>query len=394
MERTAKGIINSLIVLSAVALTFSSCERMAMMAGTPVKFNAGISRHGTSETKAVYGSAGATATSQPIEWEKDDLITVYCEQCEDTNVADYVVAEVHPSGSESNSYAKIGNASGNGLIWGDEGTHTFYALFPGVNTTGVTASINGKDITGSIPQSQAFGTVTGTDDKVVPPVMKNMFMTAKSEIEAGEAGEPVFLDFMPLTTALEFTITNQFDDTESAMNIKSISLISDGHALSGGFAVDMDETGLYGRPKTTLGSGVVTADCDSVAINFGSSPVSLAYGKTLNFHFFLNPGNATAVDDLTFEIKGVNAGTSEPFTRRAKLEKKDKSKVTFPTHQKTRISGIMVPESIAWTINYDPTVEQWNKENESIDLENEVNDALTFVISWEINSTVEDLPLK
>ncbi|MCQ2127776.1 MAG: hypothetical protein MJZ06_10145, partial [Bacteroidaceae bacterium] len=55
--------------------------------------------------------------------------------------------------------------------------------------------------------------------------------------------------------------------------------------------------------------------------------------------------------DLTFEISGTNKYNDSPFTRRARLEDKDGKGVTFPTHQKTRIGGVMVPESIIWTID-------------------------------------------
>ena len=362
MGRKVKEFVNLLIVFSAVAAVFAGCERMSMLSGTPVKFNAGVSVYRAASTKVTYGPADSPASSQPIEWEEDDLITIYCDECEDTKVAGYVVTEVQPEGSESNSYASIDNANGNGLVW-DEGEHMFYALYPGVNTTGVSATINKNDITGSIPATQTFGSVTGPDDKFVTPNMNYMFMTAKNSIEADESGTPVFLDFKPLSTALEFTITNGFEESEKAMKINSISLISAGHALSGGFAVDMDETGRYGRPKTTLSAAVADAD-KKVTISFGDSPVEIAYGKTLNFTFFLNPGNATEVNDLTFEIKGINTNDDEPFTRRAKLEDKTGTGVTFHTHQKTRISGIMVPEAIAWEIEGEITVTNWINETE------------------------------
>ena len=349
-------VVETIILAAAAALALTGCERLRNVTGTPVRFSVGTSSDRSNpsnapQTKVSYGDiSGTTTKSQEIDWKVGDKITIYCAQCEGEKSAEYAVSEVKPSGTTSASYAKIENAGASGLQWGT-GTHKFYSVYPGATTSGASSTISGKDITGSIPANQTVGTITGTDAKVVAPDMKNLYMSAKTSLNAGESGDPVFLDFKPLTTVLEFTITNQFEETKSTMNVTSISLISDGHALDGGFAVDMDQTGLYGRPKTTLGSGVVIADCDSVSINFGESPVELAYEKTLNFHFFLNPGNATEVDDLTFEIKGVNDGSKENFTRRAKLEKKDKSKVTFPTHKKTRITGIMVPESIGWEIN-------------------------------------------
>lgn len=350
-------VIGSIAIAAAISLLAVSCEKPVNVSGKPVSFSASVSEHAFSSTKASYGTAASTATSQPIEWTAGDFLTVYCQQCNGAKVSDFQVSTVHPSGTASNSFAKV-EASGAGLQWGT-GQHTFYGLFPGVNVTGVTATISGKNITGSIPVSQGHGTVTGTDNKVVPPDMKNMFMVSKNVIDAGEAGDPVFLEFQPLSTALEFTIENGFEDTNSDMNITSISLVSAAHALSGGFCVDMDVNGLYNRPKTTLPSTLVIADNDSVAINFGSNPVSVGYGETLNFTFFLNPGNATEINDLTFIIKGTNDGTSTSFVRKARLEYKTGTGVTFATHKKTRIKGLMIPESVNFDIEGDIVIIPW-----------------------------------
>ena len=343
-------------VAVAAALLLTGCERAIDMAGKPVSFAAGISDGASGpKTRVAYGVE--TPGAQAIDWIEGDRITIYCAQCENKQSAVYKVQDITEATTGNMiSYAGLANAEsdGAGLRWGT-GDHTFYAVYPGTDTDGATVTIQGKDITGSIPATQGFTGVTGTDAaKVVAPDMRNMYMTAKKEVSADNVDGDVELDFKPLTTVLEFTVTKE--DSEKTIDISSISLTSAAHALSGGFKVDMDVTGLYDspndRPKTELGleGGQTVADCNTVTINFGSNPVELKKDQSLTFTFFLNPGNATEVDDLTFEIKGTNAGTSEEFTRRAKLEKKDKSKVTFPTHKKTRITGIMVPEGIDWLL--------------------------------------------
>lgn len=352
--RLTKILLITLVISSMTA----SCNKFNTAAGTEAEFKVAVSEDSSPVSKVSYGTAGPTATTQPIKWEEDDEITIYCNECSGAKVKDYVVSEVNPDGTDSESYATISNKGDGGLIWGT-GLHTFYAIYPSVNTTGVTATITGKDITGSIPESQGHGTVTGTTAKVVPPDMKNLFMSAKNSIQAGEAGTPVFLDFKPLSTVIEFTISNGFQETESDMIINSISLISAGHALCGGFCADLDQTGLYNRPKTSLPSTTVIANCDSVAINFGSSPVTVAYENTLNFMFFLNPGNATEVNDLTLEIKGSYANSGPQFTRRANLLYSDGTGITFQTHKKTRVKGVSTPESLAIEFGDDIVVIPW-----------------------------------
>ncbi|MCQ2127623.1 MAG: hypothetical protein MJZ06_09355 [Bacteroidaceae bacterium] len=373
----------------AAALLLTGCERAVNMTGKPVEFSAGIS-DGRSEsgTRVVYGEITGTGTkSQSLDWEIGDKLTIYCAQCTKVqtdvesakHVSDYVVTEVDPDETGSDSYAAIGNPGPDveGLQWGDDVEHVFYAVYP-------KTSISGRTITGTIPQIQSVKSVSETASKVAAPYMTSMYMVSKTVVPASKVGDDVTLVFQPLTTALEFTVTNKFDDTFSAMIVNSISLVSTGHALSGGFAVDMDQNGSYGRPKTTLASGTTVADNNTVTIDFGEDPVTVAYGKTLNFTFFLNPGNDTEVDDLTFVINGSNAGNSETFTRRAKLENSSKVGIIIPTHQKTIISGLMVPEGVAWTVNYTPTVEQWNNGgNTPSNPEPLVDDSQPVVTSWD-----------
>lgn len=350
-----------LAAVAAIALMAASCEKFEGTKGSQVKFNAGISDG--PKTKAEYGPLTTGATSQPIYWLEGDVITVYCNQCDGAKVKDYVVDEVKPSGTSSNSWAHIDNVGEHGLIWGT-GTHHFYALYPSVNTSGVVATINNNIITCNIPASQGHGTISGTTTKVVPPDMKNMYMVAQNEIEAGETGDPVFLDFLPLSTALEFTIENGFE-SENDMIVKKVAVeaassdVTYSNILNGGFQVNMDQTGVYGRPKTTF-TGSSGGTRKQVGIDFSSSPVTVQYGNKLNFTLFLNPGNENEVRDLVFAIVLVdNVDDTKTITRRAHLIKKDNTPVVFPTHKKTIMSGLIVEEEVTWEIENELVVTSW-----------------------------------
>ena len=372
-------------VAVAAALLLTGCERAIDMTGKPVSFAAGISdagpfsRSGQPQTRVSYGRYASDNTSQALDWQEGDHITIYCAQCENKQSAMYKVQDITEATTGNMvSYAGLANAEsdGAGLRWGT-GAHTFYAVYPQASATAPVTTIAVNVITGTIPASQGNKGVTGTDAKVVAPDMRNMYMTAKAGPYEPESDD-VTLDFKPLTTVLEFTITNKFDDHKKDMVVQSVSLVSATHALNGSFSADLDDTGLYERPKTTLAGETTAADNNTVTINFGN--VTVAYGKTLNFTFFLNPGNEDEVDDLTFVIKGINSFDNSPFTRRAKLEYKTGDGVIIPTHKKTRISGLMVPEGIGWI--FDPTVQSWDQSSSDIDPMPET-DGTPFVTSWD-----------
>ena len=391
-------------VAVAAALLLTGCERAIDMTGRPVSFSAVAmdyvagTRSDLPDTRVVYGDISETKT-QAIEWIKGDLITIHSPQCTriqsdgDKQTCEYIVTEV---GSDDASQAGIGLPYyiAEGLQWNGEGAYTFYALYPGMDTEGMTgnAIVAGEHVTatGTIPQIQdgTASTDSETGNTVIAPDMRNMYMTARTTVKAEDAGGDVELDFKPLTTAVEFTITNRLDRVEdgSAITISSISLNSENHALNGGFKVYMDDPGHYespyNRPRTVLANESVTDAYKTVTIDFGDSPVTVAYGKTLTFTFFLNPGNATDVDDLTFSIVGTNVDAGQPFSRRTRLATTDGS-IEFPVHQKTRIEGLLLPFGAQWIVTYGPEVESWLHDGGPIVPMPEMGYGQILVTSWE-----------
>ena len=334
-------------VLFCAALVFAGCNKIENPKGGEVRFS--ITTEGSPITKTAYGEDGTGTGFQYINWINNDQIRIVSAQCTPTTSADYTVSRTGHQGNFD--YGTV--SSGSPLFWG-EGTHTFYAVYPSPAVTGY-CSISGSQITGSIPTTQGYADIVGTDAKVVSPDMKNQYMYAKAT--GSKANESVQLTFYPLSTALEFTIKNGFEST-SSMQISSISLSSAAYALGGSFTANIDNTGVNSRCQCTT-----TSTDKTVTINF-STPVTVAYGKTLNFTFFLNPGNggADGINDITFTISGTNLGTSTAFTRSAKLENRDStpaSAIAFPTHKKTRIKGLVIPEAVEWDIEGTIFVTPW-----------------------------------
>ena len=303
--------------LSAAALCLSACQKegFRFREGDAVRFSVG-----SAGTKAAYSGDAGSGTG--INWQVDDTLRIYCAAVSEPECkyADYRVSSVENPPSK----ARIAGLGGVGLRWGT-GEHTFYAVYPSPEDGGVTASvsigeyadggtkasvsrsISGATVTAKLPASQRTVSMSNSGvNYVAAPDFKNMLMTAKSNTYTEDTGitDEVFLSFIPLTTAVQFTITNQ---TKAELAIKSVSLTSASSALNGKFSVDIDNTSTpspinFGNTTVTYHhpypactyTGSVNDATRTVTINF-ASPIELSYNAdpaqsgTLTFTFFLQP---------------------------------------------------------------------------------------------------------
>ena len=445
-DMKAHNIIKSVLALSLAVVAVSSCQEKiggsGFVKGEAVRFSIGTD---VTDTKAAYSGQGTT-TIERINWEPGDLIRIYCGAVSEPEekFADYVVTEI-VSNEGAVSKARIGHTSLGqlGLRWG-EGPHTFYAVYPSPEDDGsiatgisinpyanggtkstVSQSIEGHIVRAELPAAQAvIGSITTSEDdatlKIAAPDLKNMLMTAKSNTytEASGITDEVFLSFIPLTTAVQFTITNQ---TGKNIKVKSVSLISGNGkatapAINGAFNVDIDNS-LRPAP-INLGASTITYSRDypscmrdaslettvdlslrTSTISF-DSPVPLAYdaeaadaGK-LTFTFFLTP--TCNFDDITFKIVMTDSDGSNTRWMSTKLGYTDGSGVLFPRFKKTTVRGIMVPEGAQWTVKYGPIVNPWKPTGDTpIDPMPIVDENTTFVTSWDTETGIdEELKLK
>lgn len=350
----------SIVALLCASISFAGCTKIDdNLKGSEIKF--AVSTESAPLTKTAYGAdESVTAPAKPsfqfIDWVSGDKIRIVCAQADPTQSADYDISNAGHQGNKD----KGSISSSSPLFWGT-GSHTFYAVYPSPAMTGATSAISGHTITGSIPAVQTYGTVGSSvviglpERRIVPPDMKNQFMVAKAT--ASEKASSVTLDMLPMTTALEFIITNGFDG-DNSMTVSQVKLSSASKALNGNFSIDMDQDGVNGRKLCT--TTATAAANGTVTINF-SSPLVIGKGDELNFTFFLNPGNggAAGINDITFSITAKSsADETTSFTRSAEL-KKDGVGVAFKTHQKTRLKGIVIPEAIEWDIEGDIVVTPW-----------------------------------
>ena len=400
----AHNVIKIILAFSMAVASVTSCQEKirGFTKGETVRFSVGTDASGT---KAAY-SGQVVDKIERIDWQEGDLIRIYCGQVSEPSdkFADYrVTGDIKASGS--NSTARIEGADGVGLRWG-EGSHTFYAVFPSPDNNGVvtgidvspyasggvkssvTTNINGATVTANLPADQAIiggivETPSGSGNYLAAPDLKNMLMTAKSNVYTPEIGIPegtVFLSFTPLSTAIKFTIKN---GTGAELALTDVQLISgngkeSAYVISGAFSVDLDQTGItadtevqpfsgnpfkitYSRNYPLCTSEVTTstnmADRTlTISVGTDEEPLRLAVDKELTFTFFLNPCHH--FDDLTFKL--IKSGGSWMSTR---LGYTDGDGVFFPRHKKSTVTGLLVSEGAQWRVSYEPDVTPWDTED-------------------------------
>lgn len=360
-------IFNAMKLAAALlcsAVLFSSCNKLENLGTGEIRFT--IASGSSSDTKTIYGddvTAGGK-NYQFIDWVTGDQVRIMCDKTEPTT-ADYTVTKVCHEGIMC-----LGTVSSDSpLLWENEETeqHTFYAVYPSPATAGAVCTIEGNLITGNIPENQSsyFFTESGqviTSGEVIHssvtpatsyPSMLNQYMVAKTEAEAKASS--VVLDFEPMATALEFTLTNGL---ANRLIINSIELSSENYALNGNFTIDMDVVGVNGRHKCT--TTATAADNGHVMLSVPQFFIFDPETKC-SFTIFLNPGNGgeSGINDLRLTINGKNNMTQQEFTRTALLMKETAGDIAFPTHKKTRIKGVVVLEAIEWDIEGTIFVTPW-----------------------------------
>ncbi len=333
------------------------------------------------QTKAVY--SGSTYTDgglnyERIDWETGDILRIACAQASEPSAkyADYKIKSVStPSDKYSTATIGLADPSTIGLRWGT-GSHVFYAVYPSPAASGVTTSLSGNVVSATIPASQPVGAVTVDSDNytVAPSLVKTMLMTAtETWTEATyKPSKDVLLDFVPVTTAIQFTVTNGTDDV---LKVAKVALSSESYPLSGPFTCDITDIGC-------TFTGTVGASDKVATIDLSSKSVNVKKGSTLTFTFMLHPQDD--LNDITFSITDTDG-----LIRSTKLEKADKSKVTFHKHLKTYVSGIIIPEGAKWAVSLQPMLDSWNLSESDLLL---ASPAGVFVTNWTLGLE-EDIKL-
>lgn len=357
--------------MSACLLSAVSCEKMGITVkgGDDFVFTAEAEGGESEATKATYGGdanrySESGKTYEPIYWSVNDLVRITCAQAQGSQSADYFVSEVNSTNkmqANISLYSPSGTAIG--LRWNDDTSkeHKFFAACPSPASNGACKDIDGYYVKGLIPQNGDQNTLTGAlsgsnGNYVLAPDLKWQLMVANSSYTQSSFPQTgtAFLKFKPLSTAIQFTITNS---VAKDLVIKELQLISDSSRISGRFDIDnMTVADTDGYPKMRLLDDAYTGQ--TVRIVFpDSGHVTIKQGKTFTFTFFLVPVKDVA--DLKFRIVRGGGGVDDGATMTTRLGYTDGTGVKFPRCKKSFVTGIMVPEGIQWAIDYAPFLTEW-----------------------------------
>lgn len=345
----------SLLFVSIFLLLASVSCRKEDFNGTAISFMASsresVTKVGYSDEK--YNVGGSNY--ERVDWKVGDLIRIYsADVYPSAGWADFSVRDKDEKGKggvearNEKSIAHVNPVNGNGLLWNGNKPHTFYCVYPAPVTGKVTTAIDGNSIKGSIPAEQTY--------------KENLEEDLLMQVGCTKVESPVpsvDVDFTPVTTCFDFTISN---GTDTDMQVTSVTLKrnpgNETDAFSGDFEVSFDGSGaVQCTPSGATG--------DSVTLTFpeGKRTTLLKQSDaTLRFRIFLNPGN-----DITSPKFIVR--TADGNVRSTTLKKKDD--VTFKAMHKTNITGIVVKDGIMVTSFGEPQLLSWEDEPEELGIEAE-----------------------
>lgn len=346
-------------LLSSVAILFAGCSDelennfTTKYAGEDIVFGGRAtyeldeSRNKAPETRTVYtgtflGADGKEWVSgtkyEVIHWVSGDKVRIFSAEAAGTTVADY---SVNVNDTDATGETELSKVSSVGLQWSNNTEYDFYAVYPSPHQYPLkdnqldpavdAAVLNGsKTILGRIPAVQEC---LGAPSKVgtswtLKPKMEYAYMVAHQKVEnANKTGAEIYLNFVPIATAVEIELVNKSERTLELANIL-VSSATDGTALTGDFTADMSkltvgtEKNIYtGIPEDGFITNVSNTGTQiSIPAYQGEGgltgdPISLVNGESIKFTLFMLPNQN--IDDLKITLVGIEGnrmGTTSGIT--------------------------------------------------------------------------------
>ena len=260
-------------------------------AGTTVNFTLG----GPS-TRTIYDDED----EYQINWSDNDQVRIYCEEAEDVKQADYTVLK-----DETNEETGTLQYNENGLAWGGENTHNFYAVYPADNNkvsvdNGIASFRVNQNQTCTFPAEATNGNYMGSPD------MTNAYMVA---YYSSTPIDEVPLNFKPIMTTLQITLRGRENPNEnqSFIAVTGLSIIRQvsNTENEGYFQYDITN----GKMQDGTGSGSFTQTTFVGVSHNGQAYIDLQPGESMTFTVFLPPIDINAQNPIT--IRPNVAGNTE-----------------------------------------------------------------------------------
>lgn len=343
------------------------------------------------DTKTIYKGTTyvvGNKTLEAVHWLPGDKVMIYCDQGNQT--AHY---QVTATGTGNNTEAEtslekmqLHGVGNNGIQWQNikENDHTFYAVYPSPYQfstpnvdSGLLEASNYQDrITGEgtqlncyLPVSQAPSSIEVKADGsgyIAHPNMDYAYMIAKQVVKANANGEVpagVDLDFRPIVTALEVTMTfpenytyeedgtgNDIEVTYSPLTISNVRLeTTDGDPLVGPFSLDLanyefdDSEVTY--PSVTIPQSNEVRNTVGVQlyrdVDGLPTPLTLQTGQKLTFTVFMLP---TDINNLKIYVD---------------LKSGSLKNLTIEAHKKQFLVNLVLPATSSETTTTTTSGSNW-----------------------------------
>lgn len=347
----------------------------------------------TPETKTVYTgdhyyvtSNGEVSNQKPtsgsyrrfeyVNWVENDKVLINCDQGNQT--AHYIVTG--NSSSEGLERMTLEGENHNGIQWQDMSKpHTFYAIYPSpyqfdkpddvdhvmLNRYKDRIKVVGSDLHCYIPISQSPKNVTAPDNLnwVAEPNMDLAYMIAKTTVSPDENGGGVSLNFRPIVTALEITLSFPTipeggidpDDgnagTEDVFNgwgtvsLSNVQVMTiDGSPIAGSFSMNLSD---YAHQENVDYPDVSFADqtgedLDAISVQLwdaNGKAINITTGGSVKFTIFLRP-EKIRLDNLAVRL---NMNGVFKTAQIGKTPVGNDLPIYVEAHKKQYINGITLP---------------------------------------------------
>lgn len=330
--------IKKYFVIPLLAFLATSCQdkeqaNIQPATGDEVKFGASLEQNAT--TRTIYGEEDKVNNAFPIYWVNGDKVLVYSPQCVPVTNAIYRV-----SAGENQNYATSLDKTGeNGLQWGESLTADFYSVYPAVNVGDENPSGaeigSGNEVVLTMPTQQDNGYVRSADGTLtVQPDMRACFMVAQNE--GVESGNTVDLKYIPLSTAVRFTLQGP-EPGKEPVGINYVRFYApEGTNINGTFKADFSSLDQNGLPKLTAieGRNYVTFN---VADEHGTY-LTLESGEEIELNAFLLLERGTTITPSWYIEVGTTVGRSFK-----KYLDDDNTDVTLVPGKIHRLKGTLPP---------------------------------------------------
>ena len=326
------------------------------MPGDFIKFGSVTTYQNGPATKTDYSGDYESGGLERIDWVLGDKIRIKSDKAVDRYNSSNYYADYKISGfsaSDRKSVATVEPCNGNGLVWGDDGIHQFYGIYPSTAANDQ-ISFDGSTLNKvrmTIPGSQQW-TYTpfyhpnleeidaNIDSVWLKPNMNYAYMSAA--VQARNTDQAVQLSFKPMFSAFKFMV-DVGSANDDAMDIVSFTLSSASKAMWGSCDATIpgstlsDSPSFSNFPSATTENKVITVTFTSAG---NSTGLHIVKGKPVAITVFALPQE---YNDLTASFV-----TAHGDTHTLQLKKTDNTFFTFAACQKYNIYGLGLP-SDHWT---------------------------------------------